>query len=92
MSSFDWIFVENTFTFEANPEKRSKPCSILPWFSHVLLQHRLHGFELRKVLTHVRVQDHVDAEVAELAKLRLLHVRKDVAVVLLNQSEKQKKQ
>jgi hypothetical protein len=58
----------------------------------VLLQHRLHGFELRKVLTHVRVQDHVDAEVAELAKLRLLHVRKDVAVVLLNHSEKQKKQ
>ena len=58
----------------------------------MLLQHRLHGFELRKVLTHVRVKDHVDAEVAELAELRLLHVRKDVAVVLLNHSKKQKQQ
>ena len=37
------------------------------------------------MLAHVRVQDHVDDQVAEIAKVSLLHVGENVAVVLLDQ-------
>ena len=57
----------------------------------MLLQLGLHGLELRKVLTHVGVEDHLDDEVAELAEVALLHVGEDVAVVLLDQSGKKER-
>lgn len=60
----------------------------LPRLSVVLLQQRLHGFELREVLTHVGVEDHLDDQVSELAEVALLHVGEDVAVVLLDQPSK----
>ena len=40
-----------------------------PGLPVVLLQNRLHRLELRKVLTHVRVQDHLDEEVAQVAEV-----------------------
>ena len=40
------------------------------------------------MLTHVGVEDHLDDQVAELAEVALLHVGEDVAVVLLDQSER----
>ena len=40
------------------------------------------------MLTHVGVEDHLDDQVAELAEVALLHVGENVAVVLLDQSEK----
>ena len=57
----------------------------------MLLQHRLHGLQLGEVLTHVRVEDHLDAQVTEFPELCLLHVRKDVAVVVLDHPGKKKK-
>lgn len=49
----------------------------------MLLQDGLHGLELREVLAHVRVQHHLDQQVAHVAEVLLLHVREHVAVVLL---------
>ena len=42
------------------------------------------------MLAHVRVEDHLDDEVAELAKVRLLHVGKHIAILLLNRSAEKK--
>ena len=50
----------------------------------MLLQHGLHGLQLQEVLAHVRVQDHLYAERAELPELVPRHVGEDVAVVLLD--------
>ena len=50
----------------------------------MLLEHGLHGLELEEVLAHVGVQDHLDAERAELPELVPRHVGEDVAVVLLD--------
>ena len=51
----------------------------------MLLYRCLHGFQLGKVLAHVRVQDHVDDQVTKIAKISLLHVGENVAVMLLDQ-------
>ena len=61
--------------------------STLPGLSVVLLQHRLHGLQLAKVLAHVRMQHHFDDEVPELAKVALLHIAEHVAVLFLNRPE-----
>ena len=55
-----------------------------PWLRGVLLEHGLHGLELEEVLAHVGVQDHLDAERAELPELVTRHVGEDVTVVLLD--------
>ena len=55
-----------------------------PGLRGVLLEHGLHGLELEEVLAHVGVQDHLDAERAELPELVPRHVGEDVAVVLLD--------
>lgn len=55
-----------------------------PWLRGVLLQHGLHGLQLHEVLAHVRVQDHLNAEGAELPELAPRHVGEDVAVVRLD--------
>ena len=51
----------------------------------MLLYRCLHGFQLGKVLAHVRVQDHVNDQVTKIAKISLLHVGENVAVMLLDQ-------
>ena len=56
----------------------------LPGLPIVLLYRGLHGFQLGEVLAHVRVQDHVDDQVAKIAKISLLHVGENVAVVLFD--------
>ena len=56
----------------------------------MLLYRCLHGFQLGKVLAHVRVQDHVDDQVTKIAKISLLHVGENVAVMLLDQPAKKK--
>ena len=38
------------------------------------------------MLTHVRVEDHLDQQVPELPEVRLLHVGENVAVVILHSS------
>ena len=62
----------------------------LPGLPIVLLYRGLHGFQLGEVLAHVRVQDHVDDQVAKIAKISLLHVGENVAVMLLDQPVKKK--
>ena len=37
------------------------------------------------MLAHVRMQDHVDNQIAKVAKVSLLHVRENVAVMLVDQ-------
>lgn len=59
----------------------------LPGFAGVGLENGFHCFKLREMLSHVGVKNHLDDEIAELAEVCLLHVRKDVTVVLLDQSE-----
>ena len=62
----------------------------LPWFSVVLLKQRLHCLELREMLAHVCMQDHVNNEASELSKVSLLHVVENVAIVFLNHSAREK--
>ena len=62
----------------------------LPGLPIVLLYRCLHGFQLGEVLAHVRVQDHVDDQVAKIAKISLLHVGENVAVMLLDQPAKKR--
>ena len=56
-----------------------------PRLPTVLLYHGLHGLQLRKMLAHVGMQDHVYDQIAKVAKVSLLHVRENVAVMLIDQ-------
>ena len=62
----------------------------LPGLPIVLLYRGLHGLQLGEVLAHVRVQDHVDDQVAKIAKISLLHVGENVAVVLFDHPKERK--
>jgi len=62
----------------------------LPGLATVLLYHALHALQLRKMLAHVRMKDHVDNQIAKVAKVSLLHVRENVAIVFLYQPAKYK--
>jgi hypothetical protein len=48
----------------------------------MLLDHRFHGLQLGEMLAHVRVEDHIDDQVAELPEVSLLHVGEYIAIVL----------
>jgi len=52
------------------------------------LDHGLHGLQLGEMLAHVGMQDHVYYQIAKVAKVSLLHVGENVAVMLLDQPEK----
>ena len=56
----------------------------LPGLPAILLYRRFHGFQLGKVLAHVRMQDHINDQIAKIAKVSLLHVGENVAIVLLD--------
>ena len=64
---------------------------LLPGLPTVLLDHGLHGLQLRKVLAHVGMQDHVYNQIAKIAKVSLLHVCENVAVMFLDQPANNKK-
>ena len=53
----------------------------------LLLQEVFHSLELCKMLTHVRMKNHLDDQVSKFSEISLLHVVENIAVMFLHHPE-----
>ena len=70
------------------PAPHTNYCGVilfLPWFCAILLNHAFYGFQLRKMLTHIGMQNHFNDQIPKFTEISLLHVAKYVAVVFIDQ-------